>query len=228
MSGLVAPTDETAGAVQEICTALRLMCRAGVVDYNGHASIRLAQGGFLINNAASNRAAATPEQISVVDDEGRVVEGERPPNEVYLHAAIYRARPDVQAVIHGHPVWLTTLSAARVPLLPVLAQGALVYDMPVFPHAYSISTPERGVEVAKAMGAACGAVLQGHGIVTAGPSLLLATVRALYAEQTAERQVRAAPLGGAHPLTEAEVAEYRKTLDSPSLFRKCWDYHLSI
>jgi ribulose-5-phosphate 4-epimerase/fuculose-1-phosphate aldolase len=213
------------GTTTAVCEALRFLTATGVVDYNGHVSQRLPSGGFIINGAASNRAAPTQDQLSVVDADGSY-NGPRPPNEVTLHAAIYRARPDVAAVVHGHPDWLTTLSSARQPLLPVMAQGCLVHDMPVYAQAHSISTAARGDAVAALLGGGVGVILQGHGVVTVGPDLLTAAVRAFYAEQNAQRQVRAAPLGGAQPLTDDEVAEYRQTLDSPALFRKCWDFYL--
>jgi ribulose-5-phosphate 4-epimerase/fuculose-1-phosphate aldolase len=99
--------------------------------------------------------------------------------------------------------------------------------MPVYPFAHSISTIDRGRAVALHLGQGRGAILQGHGIVTVGADLTEACALALYAEQTALRQVQAAPLGGAAPLTPDEVAEYRITLDSKALFAKCEAFHLT-
>lgn len=213
-------------APREVCDALRFLVAAGVVDYNGHASRRVP-AGFVVNTAASNRAAPTPAQTCTVSLDGEALEGDRPPNEAHLHAAIYRARPDVEAVVHGHPRWLCTLSAAGLPLAPVMPQAALLGELPEYRHGHSISSPERGRAVAARLGGARGAILRGHGIVMTGPDLLTACVLALYAEQTAERQVRAAPLGGARPLPPEELEEYARTLASPALLRKCWDFTLS-
>jgi L-fuculose-phosphate aldolase len=213
-------------AGHEVCDALRFLVKARIVDYNGHASVRVPQG-FLINTAASNRAAPAPDQLCAVSLDGELLEGGRPPNEAHLHAAIYRARPDIRAVAHGHPRWLCTLSAAGARLAPVMPQAAVLGELPVYPHGHSISTRERGEAVAALMGSAPAIVLRGHGIVTAGPELLAACVLALYAEQTAERQVLAAPLGGARPLPADELEEYARTLANPVLFRKCWDFTLS-
>lgn len=210
----------------EVCDALRFLVKAHLVDYNGHASMRVPEG-FVINTAASNRAAPAPDQLCAVSLDGALLEGGRPPNEAHLHAAIYRARPDIGAIAHGHPRWLGTLSAARARLVPVMPQAALLGELPVYRYGHSISTRERGEAVAALMGSAPGVVLQGHGIVTAGPDLLVACVLALYAEQTAERQVLAAPLGGARPLPAEEIEEYARTLANPVLFQKCWDFTLS-
>jgi ribulose-5-phosphate 4-epimerase/fuculose-1-phosphate aldolase len=213
------------GAADQVLQALRFLVRAGVVDYNGHASARVPDG-FVINSGASNRAAPTPDMLCTVTLGGDLLHGDRPPNEMHLHAAIYRARPDVQAVVHGHPVWLGTLTAAGQGLRPVLPQGVLVHDLPTYPHAHSISRADRGDAVARALGAARGVVLPSHGIVTVGADLTEAAVLTLYAEQTAERQVRAAPLGGARDLSAEDIAEYGNTLNSATLFRKCWDFVL--
>lgn len=210
----------------EVCDALRFLVKAGIVDYNGHASARLGRG-FVVNGAASDRAAPRPDQLCVASLEGTATDGPRPPNEAHLHAAIYRARPEVGAVVHGHPRWLCALSAAGVPLAPVTPQAAVLGELPTYPHGHSISSRGRGEAVAACLGAAKGAVLRGHGIVMTGADLISACVLALYAEQTAERQVRAAPLGGARPLPPEEVEEYARTLASPELFRKCWDFTLS-
>lgn len=209
-----------------ICTALRFLVRAGLLDYNGHASLR-NDGGFLINSGASNRAAPTVADICQVALDGSLISGPKPPNEVHLHAAIYQARPDVQAIMHSHPKSICTLTSADRTLEPVMPQAALVDGLPCYPHAHSISTASRGADLAARVGSARGAVLMGHGIVMTGPDLLTACVTALYAEQTAERQLLAAPLGGAKPLQDAELAEYAKTLDSPGLFAKCWEFYLS-
>lgn len=208
-----------------VLAALRFLVRAGIVDYNGHASVRV-DGGFVINTAASNRAAMVPGMLCTVALDGAVLSGDRPPNEVHLHAAIYRGRADVQAVVHGHPMWLGTLTAAGGRLAPVLPQGVLVADLPAYPHAHSISTADRGDAVSAVLDAGRGVLLPAHGIVTVGADPVEACVLALYAEQTAERQVRAAPLGGARSLPPDEIAEYARTLNSPGLFAKCWDFIL--
>lgn len=206
--------------------ALRFLTRTGIVDYNGHASQRTAEG-FVVNSADSNRARLTGDNLSHVALDGTPLDGPRPPNEVHLHAAIYAARPEVEAIVHGHPPAITLLSSARQPLRPVMPQGALVWDLPVYPHAHSISTRERGMALATCIGAARGAILQGHGLVTLGADLTEACALALYAEENAARQVQAAALGGAVPLTEDEVTEYRKALNSHALFAKAWAFHLT-
>lgn len=212
---------------QTVCDGLRFLVQAGLVDYNGHLAVRHPDGGFLINTGASNRAAMTPDQICHVGDDGVVIEGARAPNEVALHAAIFAARPDVGAVMHGHPEALTLLTCVGHTLQPVMPQASVLGDVPVYPHGHSISTPERGAAVAATLGARHGALLLAHGLVMTGADAISACVLALYAEQTARRQLAALPLGGARTLPKDEWQEYAKTLNSPTLFRKCWDFYLA-
>ena len=218
MADLPASPAEAAPA---IARALRALVKAGLVDYNGHASLRLAGGGFAINSGGSNRRNVTPDQISHVADDGSPIDGPRPPNEVALHAAILSARPDLACVVHGHPPWSVLFTAAGQPIPTVFPQGVLVADLPVYPASHSISTPERGQAVAALMGDGPGALLASHGSVFGGTTPAQAMARMIYAEQNAERAWRALPLGGARPIPDEDAAEYQRTLENPNLFEKC-------
>lgn len=212
---------------QTLCDGLRFLVHAGLVDYNGHLALRHPEGGFLINTGASNRAAMTPDQICHIADDGRVIDGARPPNEVALHAAVFAARPDVGAVMHGHPEAVTLLTSVAQSLRIVMPQAAVLGELPVYPVGHSISTAERGAAVAASLGAARGVLLTAHGIVMTGADAIEACVMALYAEQTAQRQLAGVLHGGARILPEDERLDYARTLNSPTLFRKCWDFYLT-
>ena len=74
---------------------------------------------FYINSGASVRGALTTDDIVTVDLDGNLVEGTaRPPLEFHIHSEIYRARPDVQAVMHTHPRWSTFLTMAGAAYQP--------------------------------------------------------------------------------------------------------------
>lgn len=211
---------------EEVLLALRVLVRAGIVDWNGHASRRV-EGGFSVNAAEGNRAALGEGDLSTVSLEGDLLAGPRAPNEAHLHAAIYRARPDVGAVVHGHPRFLGALSSAGAALAPVTPQAAALGRVPTYRHAHSISTRGRGEAVAGLLGTGRAALLRSHGIVAVGPDLPTACALAIYAEEAAERMVLAAPLGGAEALTDEEAEEYARTLLSPALVRKVWDFTLA-
>ncbi len=209
-----------------ICDGIAILVSAGVMDYNGHVSLRLADGGFLINSGASNRKAMTPDQITHLSAAGKVVSGGRPPNEMALHKAIYARRSDVGAVVHGHPPWSTLFTATEKKIPTVMPQGRLVTDIPVFAKSFSISSAARANEVADSLGQGVGLLLKAHGSVFVGADLIEATVLAIYLEQNAERAFQAQQLGTPRDIAPEVVAEYRKTLRNPRLYRKCWDFHL--
>ena len=113
---------------QQLVDCIRMLESQDIIDYNGHASIRLPNNQMLINIGSCQRSQLTVDDICTIDMEGQVVEGQgKPPLEFHLHAGIYRARPDLQAVVHAHPKWSTYLTMAGQPYLPVYGQGALVY-----------------------------------------------------------------------------------------------------
>src|SRR5262249_19458932 len=109
---------------QQLAEAIRMLARAEIVDHSGHGSGRRDRGSFFINSGASTRGTLTADDMGAIALEGAPVEGAPgPPLEFPLHSAIYRARPDVQAVLHTHPRWSTLLTMVGVGYQVVYAQG---------------------------------------------------------------------------------------------------------
>ena len=201
---------------------------AGLIDYSGHGSARRDAGSFYINSGASVRNALTAADIVAVTLEGALVEGAaRPPLEFHIHAEIYRARPDVCAVLHTHPRWSTMLTMTGVKYEPVCAQGVLPGDVPVMDSPLSVNTPELGSRLAVALGGARAVLLKSHGAVIVGADVVEAFALAIYLEENARRQYMARQIGKPYVFSESEQQACRNNLWSPSLFRKVWDYHRS-
>ena len=212
-------------ARSDLLTALRILEANGIIDFNGHASIRQGTGA-LINSGRSVRSRLTDADLVTVDAEGRGETGsDAPPMEVHLHTAIYHRRPDVGAVVHGHPTWSTLLSSTGTPYATVYPQGALVGSPPVYASPRSINTPEIGSQVAELLGDRCAVLMRAHGMVIAAADIRSVTVLALYLEENARRQCLAAPLGKPYHLSPEEIEACRKGLNKPNLFAKAWDYH---
>jgi len=201
--------------------------RAGIVDFNGHASIRLPDGrGLLINSGASVRSALTEADIIAVDFDGRPLEGAVvPPMEFHIHSEIYRRRPDVNAVIHAHPLWSTLFSSTGKPVRPVIMQAAVLGPIREFPAIASINTKALGEALAETIGPHRVALLKSHGSVIAAGNILEAFVLAVYLEENAERQHRAEQIGDPAVLTPAEISTISANLWKPNLLQKVWDYH---
>ena len=210
---------------QQLVRCIRMLERACIMDYNGHGSIRLDGGRMLINIGSCQRSRVTPHDICTIDFDGNVIEGNgKPPLEFHLHAGVYKARDDVEAVIHCHPNWSTILSTAGVEYLPVYAQGSLVYPLPVLDSPDSINNVDMATSLTDVLGDRPAAVMKAHGAVTTGKSIVDAFVLLNYLEENAERQYMAAQIGTPYAFSESELALCREKLWTPSLFQRTWDH----
>ena len=208
--------------------AIRMLARANIVDHSGHGSARRDAESFYINSAASARGALTMNDIVAVDQDGNLVEGgARPPLEFHIHSEIYRARPDVQAVLHTHPHWSTFLTMVGTPYRVVYAQGALLGDIPLVDSPLSVNTRTMGERVAATLGAAPAVLLKSHGAVVTGSDLVECFALAAYLEENAYRQYMAMQIGAPYVFSDAERQVFRERLWTPSLFQKTWDHYRS-
>lgn len=214
---------------QELVDAIRMLERAEYIDHNGHCSARRDANTFYINSGASVRGALSVEDIVAVDLDGRPVDGSnvRPPLEFPIHAEVYRARPEINAVFHTHPQWSTYLTMAGVQQKVVYAQASLLGDMPVMNSPMSVNTREMGETMVSVMGDNPVVMLKAHGVVAAGANILECFAYAAYVEENARRQYMALQIGEPYVFSDEEQAACRLKLRSPSLFRKTWDHYRS-
>lgn len=212
---------------QQLADALSMMERAEVIDFNGHMSCRIpGSDQILINSGKSVRSALAAEDIIAIDLDGKPLEGDVvPPMEFHLHSAIYRKRPEVNAVAHTHPVWSTLFSSAGEKVEPVTMQAAVMGPVRTFPKTASINNRPLAEELAEALGGHRVIMLRSHGAVTVGTDIVEAFVLAIYLEETAKRQYLARSIGNPYVLTAAEVETIGANLRKPHLLRKVWDYH---
>lgn len=218
--------DDTASRLAE---AIRILTHAGAIDHSGHGSLRTGPTSFLINSGASVRATLTGADIVTIDLEGQLIAGSaRAPLEFPIHAGIYRARPDVGAIMHTHPRWSTLLTMVGAPYRPVFGQGALLGEVPVFDSPLSVNTESRGRELAAALGGGRAVLLKSHGAVIVGADLLECFALTVYLEENAWRQYQAMQIGEPYVLSEAEQAACRQRLWSAGLFQKAWEHYRAM
>lgn len=211
---------------QMLVDAISMLERAGHIDHSGHCSLRVDATSFLINSGASVRCALTTEDLVTVSLDGAVIAGgAKPPLEYHIHSEIFRARPDVAAVIHTHPPWSTLLTMAGARLQPVWAQGALIGEVPVMDSPLSVNTQAAGLQLARTLGASRAVLLKSHGAVIIGADLVEAFALAMYLEENARRQYLAMQIGAPYVFSAAEQRACRANLASPSLFEKTWQYY---
>jgi L-fuculose-phosphate aldolase len=210
---------------QQLVDCIRMLERSDIIDYNGHASTRAGENRMFINIGSCQRSRLTTDDICTIDFDGNVLEGNgKPPLEFHLHAGIYKARSDVQAVVHAHPKWSTFLTMTGHRYEPVYGQGSLVFPMPVLDSPSSINNPEMAARLADTLGDRPAAMMKAHGAVTVGKSIVEAFVLANYLEENAYRQYMALQIGTPYTFSEAEVAACRKKLWTESLFERTWNH----
>jgi L-fuculose-phosphate aldolase len=213
---------------QQLVDAIRMLERAGIIDHNGHCSARRDAGSFHINSGAAVRGALSIDDIVIVDLDGNLIEGSaRPPLEFHIHSEIYRARQDVNAVMHTHPQWSTFLTMVGARLKPVYAQGVLLGDVPLLDSPLSVNTKAMGERLAATLGGGPAALLKAHGAVTVGADIVEAFTLAAYLEENAYRQYMAMQIGDPYVFSEAERQACREKLWSATLFKKTWDHYRS-
>lgn len=213
---------------RQLVDAIRMLERAGYIDHNGHCSARRDAGSFYINSGASVRGTLTVDDIVSVDFDGDLVEGTaKPPLEYHIHSEIYRARPDVNAVMHTHPQWSTFLSMVGEKYRPVYAQGVLLGDMPVMDSVLSINTKPMGEKLATMLGRGPAVLLKAHGVVVVGADVVECFALAAYVEENSYRQYMAMQIGKPYEFSENEQKVSREKLWTASLFKKTWDHYKS-
>ncbi|OBF39430.1 aldolase [Mycobacterium sp. ACS1612] len=191
-----------------VATACRILGQQGLAaDVLGHVSVRLDEDRILLRcRGPQDRGLLFTEtdDVRVVDlnGHGELDGGYAVPNEFHIHTELFRARPDVQAVVHAHPREVMVVDLAGIGLRQVfgaynIPASRLAHDgIPVYPRSVLVRTPELGRAVAAAVGDAKVCLLRGHGIVTVGESVEQATLRALDLVELARITTEVALLGG--------------------------------
>jgi ribulose-5-phosphate 4-epimerase/fuculose-1-phosphate aldolase len=217
---------------RDVAACTRLLVHVGIIDFSGHVSARIADDRIVILPRDMSRAAVTAESLLVVDLDDQLIEGsEPPPAEVAMHTGVYRARPDVMAVCHGHPPTSTSLTMTDQPLLPMRHFAYRHPEgVPVHPDVTHIYTREQGDEVAATLSDGDACLIRGHGTVVTGRNIQELFMRCLDLEENARTLLNAQQAGGTIlPLTLEECARisdsYGKTSHRPG---KIWNHYLQI
>ena len=215
---------------QQLVDCIRMLEAADIIDYNGHASIRLDGDQMLINAGNCQRSRLTTADICTIDMDGQESLGSegqasgKPPLEFHLHAGIYRARADVKAVVHAHPKWSTYLTMTGTAYAPVYAQGSLVHPVPVLDSPNAINNRAMADRLAAALGDRPAALMKSHGAVTVGTTIVEAFVLANYMEENAHRQYMAMQIGTPYSFNPQELALCREKLWNEALLQRAWDH----
>lgn len=200
----------------------RLMHQFEFVDgASGNISARLDADHILATPSGLAKGSLAEDQLLVVDREGRLVSGApglKPTSELLMHLEAYQQRPDVNGVVHAHPITSVALSIAGIPLTDCVIPEAIVLlgPIPTTPYATPSSAENQQVisELVKTHDAI---VLAYHGSLTVGPTVWEAYLKLESLEHTAKIIALAKMLGGATPLP---VHQVQKLIDT----RQKWGF----
>jgi len=214
----VKPPAADPALLEKLVLANRVLYRYGVVDGFGHVSARhtASSAHFLLSRNMAP-ALVRREDIVTFDLDGAALdaEGRRVYLERFIHAEIYRARPDVQAVVHSHSPSVIPFGVTGQTLRPVfhmsgfLGEGSALFEIRDVAGDTDmlISNNALGAALATSLGSRSTVLMRGHGSTTVGTSLEQAVYRALYAEVNARLQIQAKSLGEVTYLNAQEAAK---------------------
>ena len=201
-----------------VATGASLFNRGLTHGSTGNISVRLDDGGWLMTPTGSSLGTLDPARLSKLDSQGKLIAGDAPTKEAFLHKTMYQHRPKAGAVVHLHSTHSVAVSCIHGVdhddcLPPITAYYAMrVGKLPLVPYF-----PPGDAALANAVGSLAGrhhaVLLANHGPVVAGNSLAAATDAVEELEETAKlflmlRQERL------RPLTAEQIAELQRRFPS--------------
>ncbi|MFH1524333.1 MAG: L-ribulose-5-phosphate 4-epimerase [Chloroflexota bacterium] len=158
----------------------------------------------------------TPDNMVVVDLDGKVVEGKhKPSSDIFAHVYVYRHRPEVNGVVHTHSTFASAWAAVGKPIPPVLTAICDEFGGPIPVGTYAkIGGDEIGQEIIRSIGASPAILMKNHGVFTIGQTPEAAVKAAIMVEDVARTVFYALQLGQPDEIPAEEVARaHRRYLE---------------
>jgi HCOMODA/2-hydroxy-3-carboxy-muconic semialdehyde decarboxylase len=219
---------------EEVALANRIAHANGLVTAFGHVSARVPGTDTFLIPPRTSPMLATPATLLTVDLDGNLVEGDGAPNsELWIHARIYAARPDVGGVAHVHSPSCVVLGQVGHTVRPLHNSGAVAGEVPVYERAGLIRSRALGDSVAAVLGTRRAMLLRGHGANVADADVRRAIVVACFLEEAARLQLQALAAAGGDEAQlrfyDAEEADrVRQELDTPVSMARAWEYYSTL
>ncbi len=218
---------------EKIALGCRILAKLELVDYLGHVSARIPGTDLVLIRARGaeqgNQLHMTADGVSLVDLETTHIAGKyRVPDETKLHTEIYKARPDVTAVVHTHQPIATIFGDLERPILPmqgVMAQVLARGDIPIYPSARKVTTTEQGAELAAVLGDKPIVHLRNHGIAIAGTSVEEVVISCIWLEHQAKLTWWASMIGTPRGMSADDLAHQGADAFG---FGARWNYYASL
>ena len=214
---------------QDIVTASHILHQQGIAAAFGHVSARIPGTDKFIFPPRMSPALVRQDNLLILDVDGKQLSGDgRPNTEFWIHARIYKARPDVQSVCHVHPPSCVVLGSLGETIRPLHASGAIFKNnVQVFDTITLIRTRELGDEVAKTLGLHGAMLLRGHGVNVADKDIRRVCIMTLWMEEAANYQLRAMSAGKPRYFTPEELAVIYPQVSGEEVSNRAWEYFSS-
>ncbi|HEX9144282.1 MAG TPA: class II aldolase/adducin family protein [Candidatus Binatia bacterium] len=221
--------DPTIQLRKDIISAARILSYQRLVEGFGHVSARIPDSDLFFITPRISLAMVTERELVTMNLAGEAVQGQHPPPfEAWLHTAIMKAKPQVNAITRIHARVANMFSVTDRKLEPVHNHGSFFGGgVPVFHTPDLISSRPLGEEVARAIGDRPALLLRGNGQVTVGRTIPEAIMMAIYLEEAAEILFGALQIGTPIALTADESMTRRVEALPPVDLERAWNYFKS-
>jgi L-fuculose-phosphate aldolase len=202
----MSPTEEDRQLIEDVAWACRILAMLGYEDLTlGHVSARASdENTVYIKRKGVALGEVVPADILTVDLRDSANGGEGMHLETVLHTEVYKRRPDVRSVVHGHPPYATAFGATDAEF------AFLTHDSVLFANGIStydgvpdlIVDEAQGAAVAEALGSGSALLLRNHGVLVAERDVRWAVLAGVLLERATQLQSIATALGPLHPIPE--------------------------
>ena len=195
---------------KQICDIGKRIYDQGMVASNdGNISVKLNDHEWLCTPTGVSKGFMTPEYICKVDKDGKVIQanpGFRPSSEIKMHMRVYKNRPDVNSVVHAHPMYATAFAIAGIPLTqPIMPEAVIALGCVPIAEYGTPSTDEIPDAVEKYLQSFDAVLLENHGALTFSDSLVSAYHKKESVEFYAKLLYISRQLGGPKELSKQQV-----------------------
>ena len=224
-------TGASAQLIEDLVVGNRILAQQKIVDGFGHLSARHDRDPekYLMSHLMAPGLVTPADMVTLDLDSNALTHTEkRQMGERFIHGEIYKARPDVMAVVHCHAVPLIPFGITGTRLQPVYHQSYFIGPCPIFEIREAagmtdmlIRDGKLGAALAASLGDAAMVLMRGHGATMVGASIQEAVYRAIYATTNAIIQLEAVRLGPVTFLAPEEAANYGKI--ASGVMHRPWD-----
>lgn len=226
-AGTAGTADEAIG--EKLALACRILGTEGHDDMDlGHVSVRCPDDPerMIVKGKGLCLSEIRAEDLVTMDFDYKKVGGRRDPHgEMPIHIEIYRVRPDVNCIVHTHPLFATAFSATEQILRPVNNEGVLfAKPLPFFSAETDlIFAPAQGQAVAQKLADAKAVIMKNHGITVVGESIEQAVVYAYLLEKTVKTLFVAKVFGEPTWTDDEEAAKKADHIFKGNRIGAIWD-----